>query len=277
MAIEDLIEDPVATVERSARDDGGVVGRSHPAIPLPGALYGAGRRNSSGFDLASESRLASLDAVIDATGKEAWSASPLLGADVAARVAVSLLNPARHDDVVGHVQDATLADVETALACAVAAAPAWAATVPRDRAAMLSRAADLLEDELPRLLGLLSREAGKTYPNGVAEVREAVDFLRFYAGQVEREFDNATHVPLGPIVCISPWNFPLAIFAGQVAAALAAATRCSPSRPSRRRSWPPRWSDCCVAPACRTACSSSCRAAARRWAPRWSPMRACAA
>ena len=222
VAIDELIEDPVATVERAARDDGGVVGRSHPAIPLPGALYGDSRRNSAGFDLSSEARLVALNAAVDAADKETWSAAPLLGVDVAPAVAVPLLNPARHDDLVGHVQDATLADVHTALACAADCAPAWAATPPRERAAMLDRAADALEAEMPRLLGLLSREAGKTYPNGVAEVREAVDFLRFYAGQVEREFDNATHWPLGPVVCISPWNFPLAIFTGQVAAALAA-------------------------------------------------------
>jgi RHH-type proline utilization regulon transcriptional repressor/proline dehydrogenase/delta 1-pyrroline-5-carboxylate dehydrogenase len=115
-----------------------------------------------------------------------------------------------------------MADVEVALQGAVAAAPGWAGTSPKARAAVLREAAGQLEAELPRLLALLSREAGKTYPNGVAEVREAVDFLRFYAAEVERDFAVATHVPLGPVVCISPWNFPLAIFTGQVAAALAA-------------------------------------------------------
>ena len=87
---------------------------------------------------------------------------------------------------------------------------------------MLERAADLLEADQPRLLGLLAREAGKTYPNAVAEVREAVDFLRFYAAEAKRDFAVATHVPLGPVVCISPWNFPLAIFTGQIGAALVA-------------------------------------------------------
>ncbi|MEO7116256.1 MAG: bifunctional proline dehydrogenase/L-glutamate gamma-semialdehyde dehydrogenase PutA, partial [Caldimonas sp.] len=222
VAIDDLIEDPVETVERSAQRDGGIVGRPHPAIPLPISLYGADRPNSKGFDLASEERLAVLDAAIQASQNDVWSATPLLGVDVVAGVSAPVRNPARHDDVVGHVQDATLADVDTALAHALAAAPAWAATEPTARAFVLRRAADLLEGDLPRLLGLLSREAGKTYPNGVAEVREAVDFLRFYAVQVEREFDNATHIPLGPVVCISPWNFPLAIFTGQIAAALAA-------------------------------------------------------
>ncbi len=105
---------------------------------------------------------------------------------------------------------------------AQAALPAWSATPPAERAAALLRTADLLEAAMPELLGLLMREAGKTCANGVAEVREAVDFLRYYAAQAAQHLDNASCRPLGPVVCISPWNFPLAIFMGQVAAALAA-------------------------------------------------------
>src|SRR5690606_22053912 len=86
----------------------------------------------------------------------------------------------------------------------------------------LLRAADLMQACMPTLLGLIVREAGKSVSNAIAEVREAVDFLRYYAAQVRKDFDPATHQPLGPVVCISPWNFPLAIFTGQVAAALAA-------------------------------------------------------
>ena len=113
-------------------------------------------------------------------------------------------------------------EIERALASAAAGASAWAATPVGDRAAILERAADGLEAELPLLLGLLAREAGKTIPNGIAEVREAVDFLRFYAAQARRDLADAAVAPLGPVVCISPWNFPLAIFTGQIAAALAA-------------------------------------------------------
>src|SRR5918911_2995863 len=87
---------------------------------------------------------------------------------------------------------------------------------------MLERAAALMEDDMPGFMSLIVREAGKSLPNAVAEVREAVDFLRYYAAQVRNGFSNDTHRPLGPVVCISPWNFPLAIFTGQVAAALAA-------------------------------------------------------
>ncbi len=131
-------------------------------------------------------------------------------------------NPADRRDLVGHVRDATLQDVQTALAAAQAAHAGWAATAPSARADLLERAADELESRTERLVPLLVREAGKTCANAVAEVREAVDFLRYYAVHVRRDFDQATHRPLGTVLCISPWNFPLAIFAGQIAAALAA-------------------------------------------------------
>ncbi|MGH8821944.1 MAG: L-glutamate gamma-semialdehyde dehydrogenase, partial [Rhodoferax sp.] len=102
------------------------------------------------------------------------------------------------------------------------AALIWQGTPPVERAAVLERAADLMEGRGQQLMGLLVREAGKSFANAISEVREAADFLRYYAAQVRSGFDNGTHRPLGPVVCISPWNFPLAIFTGQVAAALAA-------------------------------------------------------
>src|SRR4029078_9459504 len=89
-------------------------------------------------------------------------------------------------------------------------------------AACLLRAADLMQERMPILLGLIAREAGKSIPNAIAGVREAIDFLRYYAAQARDGLDAATHRPLGAVVCISPWNFPLAIFTGQIAAALAA-------------------------------------------------------
>jgi RHH-type proline utilization regulon transcriptional repressor/proline dehydrogenase/delta 1-pyrroline-5-carboxylate dehydrogenase len=146
----------------------------------------------------------------------------MLAADAAPGPPAPVRNPARPADVVARVRDASARDVDAALDAADRAAPAWAAVPPAERAAMLLRAGDALEADLPALVGLLAREAGKTASNAVAEVREAVDFLRYYAGQARSGFDNATHRPLGPVACISPWNFPLAIFVGQVAAALAA-------------------------------------------------------
>lgn len=120
------------------------------------------------------------------------------------------------------MREATDAEVDQALDSAVNNAPIWFATPPQERAAILERAAVLMEDQMQSLIGILVREAGKTFSNAIAEVREAVDFLHYYAGQVRDDFDNETHRPLGPVVCISPWNFPLAIFTGQIAAALAA-------------------------------------------------------
>jgi len=131
-------------------------------------------------------------------------------------------NPADARDLVGWVRAATLQDVEQAAQRAARIAPIWQVTPPQERAACLDRAADLMEQRTPALLGLVVREAGKSLPNAIAEVREAVDFLRYYAARVRAGFDNHSQRPLGVVLCISPWNFPLAIFCGQVAAALAA-------------------------------------------------------
>jgi RHH-type proline utilization regulon transcriptional repressor/proline dehydrogenase/delta 1-pyrroline-5-carboxylate dehydrogenase len=219
--LEALVESPVRTVERLASEEG-TLGLPHPAIVLPRQLYGAARVNSAGLDLANETQLASLDAALRAQAAASWSAGPLLGVDAHGLAAQPVRNPADHRDVVGTCREAGPEDVQAALACAAEAAAGWATTPPGERAAMLEGAADRLEADTERLLTLLVREAGKTCANAVSEVREAVDFLRYYAQQARRDFDNATHLPLGPVVCISPWNFPLAIFTGQVAAALAA-------------------------------------------------------
>ena len=224
IAIDVLVEDPVATVEQMAKSES-AVGLPHPSIALPAALYGAARANSRGLDLANDDRLRALREALTRSASEAWAAGPLLasGAYASPRApAEAVCNPADLRDVIGHVQEATLADVEAAVADAEAFAPMWAITPAAERASQLDRAADLLQEQMPRLLGLLAREAGKTYANGIAEVREAVDFLRFYAAQARTDFAVETHRPLGPMVCISPWNFPLAIFVGQIAAALAA-------------------------------------------------------
>ncbi len=210
IALSELVEDPVRTVQTMAKRDG-LVGTPHPAIPLPRALYGERRPNSRGLDLAGESTLQSLSQTWAATAGHPWQAEPLLGVDPAAaapQAARDAFNPADRNDRVGAVRDSTPEDVEMALACAVQAAPGWAATAPVERAAMLERAADQLEQDSETLIALLVREAGKTCANGISEVREAVDFLRYYASQVRRDFDNTTHRPLGPVVCISPWNFP---------------------------------------------------------------------
>ena len=222
--LEELAQDPVLTVQAMAKQDG-APGLPHAGIPLPRQLYGATRPNSRGIDLADETTLSGLRKAFADDALASWNAGPLLALDAPAAGAANALpvcNPADISDMVGQVREATVAEVGLALEAATQTAPAWAATAPTERAAMLDGAADRLEADTLRLLPLLVREAGKTAANAVAEVREAVDFLRYYAAEIRRDFDNTTHKPLGPVVCISPWNFPLAIFTGQVAAALAA-------------------------------------------------------
>ena len=222
IALEELVADPVGTVEQLLADEG-ILGLPHPRIPLPRNLYGEARLNSCGIDLSSEQRLASLSSALLASAHRVYDAAPLLGCETHQATATEpVLNPADHRDQVGQVQEASEADVDNALRCAEESAVAWQATPPAERAAALERAAELMESRMQELLGVLIREAGKSFVNAIAEVREAVDFLRFYGAQVRNSFDNDTHIPLGPVVCISPWNFPLAIFTGQVCAALGA-------------------------------------------------------
>ena len=220
VSLDDLVADPVATTRRIGVDTG-VLGSPHPRIALPREIFGALRLNSRGMDLSDEDELARLTHALAESRARQWSAQPTIISAANAK-ARAVRNPADHDDIVGHVTEANLADVQAAINAADAAAPAWRAISPAQRAAMLERAADAMEATMPLLMGLIVREAGKTYSNAIAEVREAVDFLRYYALQVRERFAADTHVPLGPVVCISPWNFPLAIFAGQVSAALAA-------------------------------------------------------
>lgn len=221
ISLKDLVLDPVQQVEQMAAQEG-AVGLPHPRIPLPRDLYGKERVNSSGLDLANEHRLGSLSSALLSTVNQSYLAEPMLGCDGAnPGEPEPVRNPADHRDLVGHVREASVKDVDSALFCALASGQIWQSTLPAERAAVLERAADLMEAELQQLMGLLVRESGKTFANAIAEVREAVDFLRYYAIQA-RSFGNDSHRPLGPVVCISPWNFPLAIFTGQVCAALAA-------------------------------------------------------
>lgn len=220
VSINELVADPVVAVEKLSAQEGGI-GLPHPRIPQPRDLYGSARLNSSGIDLSNEHRLASLSTALLTSAMQDWKALPMLGGAVSDGTQEPVRNPADHQDIVGYVQEASEADVDTALLAAGAAGPIWQATPPAERAAILDRAADLMDAQIQQLMGLLVREAGKTYMNAIAEVREAVDFLRYYALHTREHFDNGTHRPLGPVVCISPWNFPLAIFTGQVAAALA--------------------------------------------------------
>nr|WP_041474539.1 trifunctional transcriptional regulator/proline dehydrogenase/L-glutamate gamma-semialdehyde dehydrogenase [Erwinia sp. Ejp617] len=221
LPLDELVADPVAAVEKLANSEG-AVGLPHPKIPLPRDLYGKHRQNSAGLDLANEHRLASLSSALLSGACQNWQAQPLIDGPLEAGELLPVRNPAEPLDVVGHVRHATAGEVSAALDAAVTEGAIWFATPPQERAAILERAAVMMEGQMQHLIGILVREAGKTFSNAIAEVREAVDFLNYYAGQVRDDFDNETHRPLGPVVCISPWNFPLAIFSGQIAAALAA-------------------------------------------------------
>ncbi len=218
VSIEALIADPVTEAMAIAP-----LGAPHDKIVLPRALFGPERRNSSGVDLSDDSVLEALAETFRAQVAVRHRATPLTGDGVAeGKPPQPVLNPADHRDHVGDMLEADAAVIDRAFALAQQAAPAWAAAAPAARAACLRNAADMMEARMAVLMALIIREAGKSCANAVSEVREAVDFLRYYAAQIERSFANATHRPLGCVVCISPWNFPLAIFTGQVAAALAA-------------------------------------------------------
>jgi RHH-type proline utilization regulon transcriptional repressor/proline dehydrogenase/delta 1-pyrroline-5-carboxylate dehydrogenase len=210
IAIEELVADPVAQADA----DGG---EPHPHIPTPAHLYRP-RVNSHGVDLADDGTLRALDDAMEARGEQV--AYPLLaGGDVTLRAPVDVRNPADRDDVVGRVIEAAESDARDAVRFALQSA--WPRLPVGERAACLERAADLFEAGAPQLYALAIREAGKTLGDAVGEVREAVDFCRYYAQQAREICAHPGVASRGAIVCISPWNFPLSIFVGQVCAALA--------------------------------------------------------
>ena len=229
----DLVADPVATVD--AYDS-----KPHPRIPQPLDLfrsYGEDRNNSMGANLANDDTLSALAASINAAVKD-WQATPLVpGVEASGLKSLpqGVTNPADRRERIGQWIPADSAAVEKALANAVASQDGWDRMPAASRARILEHAADLMEARMPEFLALCVKEAGKSLSASVAEVREAVDFLRYYALQARKLFGAPEKLPgptgesnelwlhgRGVFVCISPWNFPLAIYVGQVAAALAA-------------------------------------------------------
>jgi len=191
----------------------------NPAIPAPAALFGAGRTNSTGFDLTDPVAVAALKMARAPFENARWKAGPLVAGGGAGDAPVPVRNPAKLDDIVGSVANTTPAEINRALETAKSAGGTWASAGAAQRANALRKAADLYELHHAELFALLAREAGKTLADAVSEVREAVDFLRYYAAEAEAHPAGAAR---GIITCISPWNFPLAIFTGQIAAALVA-------------------------------------------------------
>ena len=213
LTVADLTRDPVSVVDDLT--DGAL---PHPALPAPPALYGAERRNSAGLDLTDPPTLDRLDADRARFRAHRWQARPLIGATRHDGQPREIRNPADAGDIVGTVYDAGPDLAGLAIDDALAAQPDWAAVPVTERAGVLERIADLYETHTAELMALASREAGKTLADGLGEVREAVDFLRYYAARAREMPPDRT--PRGVVVCISPWNFPLAIFTGQIAAAL---------------------------------------------------------
>lgn len=191
----------------------------NPAITRPRELF-APRCNSQGWDLTDLSDLAKIEAGrLAFAAPFQWHAVPLSPGAEAKAAPTERRNPADANDVVGTVVEADADLVTQAVQAAESAQSAWHGQGPSARAELLRRVADLYEENTHEFLSLAAREAGKTLLDGVAEIREAVDFLRYYASEAER---MPARPARGVIVCISPWNFPLAIFTGQIAAALAA-------------------------------------------------------
>ncbi len=209
--IEELIRDPVEEVR-------GWQVAHNPRIPLPPDLYGPGRRNAAGMDLCDPPTLEAARTAMDR-----WLATLPLDLPGAGELR-EIRNPADRRELLGRVRLADPAATEAAVAAAQAATGAWSATPVRDRAALLLRVADALEAHRDELLALCCKEAGKTVADSLAEVREAVDFCRYYAAEaVAGGLRDPALRPRGVVLCISPWNFPLAIFLGPIAAALVAA------------------------------------------------------
>ena len=227
--VDAIVADPVAEVDA-------LTVKPHPRIPLPRDIYGPWRPNSRGVNLADEQRLAALALDMEqAFGKQTWSAAPIVGGKVLTGKEKPSLNPIDNRETVGIIREADDVTIRHAVDVAVAAQPAWDMTPAMERARILRKAADLFEVHAAELMALCVREAGKSIPDAVSEVREAVDYLRYYAERAEEDFGKPRAMPgptgesnelwlqgRGVFVCISPWNFPLAIFTGQVAAALAA-------------------------------------------------------
>jgi RHH-type transcriptional regulator, proline utilization regulon repressor / proline dehydrogenase / delta 1-pyrroline-5-carboxylate dehydrogenase len=224
---------PVASIlERPQNRIGDARRARNPKIPLPRDLYAPERRNSSGVEFGDRMALDALLAEIR-DARPAVEAAPLVDGTSRPCIERSVLSPI-DGNVIGRVGEASGAVASAAMAAAHAGFAPWAATAIEVRSAVLERAGDLLEGRRARLIALLQAEGGKTLDDALAEVREAVDFCRYYALEAHRtlaprslpgptgEANELRYRGRGVFVCISPWNFPLSIFLGQVSAALVA-------------------------------------------------------
>lgn len=237
--ISEIVADPIVQLEAAKP-------RRNPRIPKPPAML-PDRRNSRGF-LWSDPEIATpMTGLMEKALQEPQRAAPVIGGKARAGEARLVRDPSDHRRVVGEVVEAGPQDAIDALALAYRAQEDWDKRGGAGRAAILERAADLFEADAPRLMALAVREGGKMLPNALGEVRETADYLRYYASRARALFERPVKLPgptgednelslhgRGVFACISPWNFPLAIFTGQVAGALAAgnAVLAKPAEPT---------------------------------------------
>ena len=224
--ISDLVEDPVAKSQS-------LFSKMNHHIPLPEDIFAPSRKNSKGLDFSDRAQRKALQDSLLQIDKGQWIAGPIINGQLLNEQTVEVHSPQQKNLSIGQVQLASLEDVEKALSSADNAFQSWSKVPVEERAACLNRFADLLEEHTPKLLGMLCLEAGKTWNDGIAEIREAVDFCRYYGHMAQQlmmhplslkgytgELNELSLHPRGIALCISPWNFPLAIFAGQVVASL---------------------------------------------------------
>ena len=225
---EEVVADPIAEVDALERV-------AHPRIPLPANLFAPERANSAGFNFADGQAVDALLKDCQRASQQPWSAAPIVSGQPRTGASTALFNPADTSEQIGSCLAADATAVDSAIAAAVVAQEDWDAAGGERRAVVLERAAILYEEHTAALVARCVREAGKTLPDAIGEVREAVDFLRYYAARARRDFSHEATLPgptgernllrlrgKGVFGCISPWNFPLAIYTGQIAAALAA-------------------------------------------------------
>ncbi len=225
--IEKLIQSPVRELKN-------VESKSNPNIPLPHAILGGNRINSSGVNYANYDALRALQTGMKPYWHAQYTATPLQRKMAQGDSCHTIMNPADGQQKVGSVVDASEQDVEQALSQGVVAFEQWNRMTLDDRIAILDRMADLLNEHDCELMVLVMREAGKVLTDAIAEIREAIDFCRYYATLAKTSlapqqltgYTGETNIlqmrGRGVLLCISPWNFPVAIFTGQIAASLVA-------------------------------------------------------
>ena len=227
VSVADIIADPISKTAS-------LTNIPHPQIPVPSDIYAGYRKNSTGIDLSDTLQLQQLDTELEQAAQQTWYAKPMLGEVEIIGQALEIKNPNDRTQVIGTVVEANAQHVDLAVARATSIAHKWSRKSIDERANCLERAAELFEQHRAELIYLAIHEAGKTLADAIAEVREAVDFCYYYAARARADL-APKHLPgptgesnrlemhgRGPVVCISPWNFPLAIFVGQVVAALVA-------------------------------------------------------